>query len=323
MQIVFCRKRMEGVDFSPKHDMIILEVKWNLERSNGTMKKRILSSALALALLMGCAEEKKPIDQDAALKVSQSEPVASGPSASTEPTEKVSEKPKPSVGTSKPSESKSAQQTEPSEPVASQPPKPSEPAATEPTPTKPEPTEPVPTEPAPTEPKPTAHTHSYSTTVVAPTCTAEGYTKHTCSCGEVYNDGYAAALGHSYTDTIVEATTSSEGYTEHTCSRCGDTFRDNYTPIIETSWVTEAEVASLCAELNAYAESIGFTIDAEFAQSWAGPEYTRWGNSKEWIISSFKEGIDVSWTLGWKYFNFTYEPDPDSPGNFIIYGMWG
>ena len=293
------------------------------------MKKRILSSALTLALLMGglmgCAEEKKPVDQDVALKVSQSEPVASGPSASTEPTEKVSEKPKPSTGTQKPSESKPAQQTEPSEPAASQSTKASEPAATEPTPTKPEPTEPVPTEPAPTEPSPTepeppAHVHSYSATTVAPTCSAEGYTKHACSCGESYNDGYTAALGHSYTDTVVEATTTSGGYTTHTCSRCGDSFTDSYTE--QLWWDTEEAVAAICAEANAYAEAQGAIVDPEMAQSWAAPNYTHWdGSSPEWLYGYCIEGIDHHLSLGWKYAYVTYEPD--SEGGFWVYLMKG
>ena len=296
------------------------------------MKKQILSSALVLALLMGslmgCAEEKKPAHQDAALKGSQSEPATSGPSESTKPTEKVNEKPKPSTGTPKPDESKPSQQPEPSEPAASQPPKASEPAATEPTPTKPEPTEPIPTEPAPTEPSPTepeppAHVHSYSSTTVAPTCTAEGYTKHTCSCGESYNDSQTAALGHSYTDTVVEATTTSGGYTTHTCSRCGDSFTDSYTPVIEVPrWDTEEAVADICARANAYAESQGAIVDPEMAQSWAAPDSTSWGEpSAEWYYERCVDEINLVLSLVWKYIYITYAPDSD--GGFYIYNMHG
>ncbi len=39
--------------------------------------------------------------------------------------------------------------------------------------------------------------HSYGETVVAPTCTANGYTKHTCGvCGDSYNTDEVDALGH-------------------------------------------------------------------------------------------------------------------------------
>lgn len=44
-----------------------------------------------------------------------------------------------------------------------------------------------------------AHKHEYSgLTVVAPTCTEEGYTLHTCSCGDSYKDEPADALGHDF-----------------------------------------------------------------------------------------------------------------------------
>ena len=40
------------------------------------------------------------------------------------------------------------------------------------------------------------HTHSYTKTVVKPTCTAQGYTVNTCACGDTYKSDYTAALGH-------------------------------------------------------------------------------------------------------------------------------
>ena len=42
-------------------------------------------------------------------------------------------------------------------------------------------------------------THEYAAEVVAPTCTEQGYTAHTCkNCGDVYKDTYMDALGHVY-----------------------------------------------------------------------------------------------------------------------------
>lgn len=41
--------------------------------------------------------------------------------------------------------------------------------------------------------------HSYKAVVTAPTCTAKGYTTHTCTkCGDSYKDSYVRALGHDY-----------------------------------------------------------------------------------------------------------------------------
>ena len=42
------------------------------------------------------------------------------------------------------------------------------------------------------------HEHSYTTSVVAPTCTEKGYTTYTCSCGDSYVDDYVVALGHNF-----------------------------------------------------------------------------------------------------------------------------
>ena len=39
----------------------------------------------------------------------------------------------------------------------------------------------------------------------------------------------AVPVTHSYTDTVVAATCSAKGYTQHTCSVCGDSYKDNYT----------------------------------------------------------------------------------------------
>ena len=64
--------------------------------------------------------------------------------------------------------------------------------------------------------------HQYVDTVTAPTCTAQGYTTHTCSvCGDSYKDNYTAALGHNYSYSVTTApTTSAAGVLTGTCSRC-------------------------------------------------------------------------------------------------------
>ena len=42
------------------------------------------------------------------------------------------------------------------------------------------------------------HDHSYTKTVTPPTCTEDGYTTYTCSCGTSYKADYVAALGHDF-----------------------------------------------------------------------------------------------------------------------------
>lgn len=68
--------------------------------------------------------------------------------------------------------------------------------------------------------------HKFVDTVVAPTCTAQGYTLHKCSvCGEETKDTYKDALGHEYGDWVidVEATETTEGSKHRDCVRGDDT----------------------------------------------------------------------------------------------------
>ena len=70
-----------------------------------------------------------------------------------------------------------------------------------------------------------SHTHSYKDVVTAPTCTAKGYTTHTCSCGDSYVDTYTDALGHAWDEGKVtkEPTETETGVKTFTCTRCGET----------------------------------------------------------------------------------------------------
>ena len=71
--------------------------------------------------------------------------------------------------------------------------------------------------------------HEYSTEVITPTCTTQGYTKHSCSlCGNIYNSDYVAKLEH--TIEIIpgkEATTTTPGLTEgQKCKVCGKILKE-------------------------------------------------------------------------------------------------
>ena len=92
--------------------------------------------------------------------------------------------------------------------------------------------------------------HFYEDTVVAPTCTEAGYTKHTCAvCGTSYNDTEVAALGHSYDDGVVTAPTCTEsGYTTYTCSVCGHSYKDSEVDALEHTVETLPAVEATCTE---------------------------------------------------------------------------
>ena len=63
--------------------------------------------------------------------------------------------------------------------------------------------------------------HSYRTEVIAPTCTEDGCTVHTCTiCGFTKTEDHTEALGHNY------ECEKSGNYLIYTCKNCGDTYSE-------------------------------------------------------------------------------------------------
>lgn len=217
------------------------------------MKNRILATVLILTLMLmsacsagGTAESTEGEKLQAPDTTSVSEEISSVPAEGTEPTtEEVLQSTEDLTGNSKPTENASA--TEPTT------------AHTEQPTTQTQLTAPPVTEPP--------HQHSYSTTVISPTCSDKGYTKHTCACGNSYNDTYTAALGHHYIDEVIAPTSSAQGYTKHTCDRCGYSYNDTYTDPVKVVYDINAAMEAG----NAYALSIGFAcIDYSLTPANAG-----------------------------------------------------
>ena len=90
--------------------------------------------------------------------------------------------------------------------------------------------------------------HSYKSTVTAPTCTSQGYTTHTCSvCDDSYKDAYTVALGHSYTYKVATApTTSADGKLTGTCSRCNSTTAITLPKLSTTDYTYSVVKAASC-----------------------------------------------------------------------------
>ena len=66
------------------------------------------------------------------------------------------------------------------------------------------------------------HEHSYTETVTPPTCTSQGFTTHTCECGDSYVDSYVPA-GHTMSPHAAKAPTCTEsGISKGShCVECG------------------------------------------------------------------------------------------------------
>ena len=71
--------------------------------------------------------------------------------------------------------------------------------------------------------------HDYAEEVTEPTCTEMGYTTYTCTrCGDTYKGDYTEAAGHKPGDWIIdkEPTTDSEGSKHKECEVCGETLEE-------------------------------------------------------------------------------------------------
>ena len=208
----------------------------------------------------------------------------------------------------------------------------SKPSSDPPAETKPAETKPTATQPSEAKP---AHTHSYKSTVTAPTCTAKGYTTYQCSCGDSYRDNYTEALGHSYGDWVTtrEATTEEEGQQTRTCSRCGatETRSIEKLPQPTEAGVTEADIPTLEAYARSYAESLGFIVDTSMHKGNSGyypPGYMR-NTSIEAAKADLREGVEslinqlvaLDGTIEGCRYNCIIEID--SYGDFEIYDLYG
>ena len=80
---------------------------------------------------------------------------------------------------------------------------------------------------------PIDHTHSYTNTVTAPTCTEKGYTTHSCTCGHSYIDTYTNATNHKFITYVSDgnATTEADGTKTAHCENSGCNKTDTITDV--------------------------------------------------------------------------------------------
>ena len=153
--------------------------------------------------------------------------------------------------------------------------------------------------------------HSYTAKVTAPTCTAQGYTTHTCgNCGDSYKDTYKDATGHSYTSKVTTAATctadgvrtytcskcshsyteaiaklghkyssvvtaptcTAQGYTTYTCSTCGDSYKGNYVDAKGHSY--SGGKCGSCGDTKVVSLPGDFNSWASQAMTWTSSGYT-------------------------------------------------
>lgn len=249
------------------------EFKINTTKRNIIIAVVVIMVAAMAGIFVGCKAHNTNSDANVVTENITSEVVEE--STTPAPTEEPTSTPEATV---EPSEEPTSTPEVSEEPTST--PNPTEaPEATEEPESTPAPTEePKPTEeptPEPTEPP---HTHNYSASVTQPTCTTQGYTTYTCSCGDSYNDDY---------------TTGSHNYSNGTCTTCGAS-DPNYIPPHTHSWtehtwtedvVTETEISVYVCNGCGSEFSDYPSLEAHQASTgWDGtPAHTGWHNKYNWV----------------------------------------
>lgn len=93
------------------------------------------------------------------------------------------------------------------------------------------------------------HTHSYTEIDIPPSCCEEGYTIHSCNCGDSYTDRTIYALGHDYAYSVEAFPTEQmTGLVVKVCCRCGDTVTYSLPKLNSEDYEILETVAATCTE---------------------------------------------------------------------------
>ena len=119
------------------------------------------------------------------------------------------------------------------------------------------------------------HDYSDEWTVDKPaTCSAEGSkSRHCTRCDAKTEVTAIAKIAHTYTSKVVEPTLTQQGYTLHKCSVCGYSYKDNYTPALKLTELTGVKVktqgtASLTLAWDKNASAKGYIIEQYKGGKW-------------------------------------------------------
>ena len=88
------------------------------------------------------------------------------------------------------------------------------------------------------------------------TCSAVGYTREACACGYVRNEVTTPTISHTYTSVVTAPTCTADGYTTYTCSACGHSYQgDTVNKLGHTGGTATCKDKAVCTRCNvAYGE---------------------------------------------------------------------
>ena len=100
------------------------------------------------------------------------------------------------------------------------------------------------------------HEHEYTSVVTPPTCTEQGYTAHTCECGDTYTSDTVNALDHDFVNYVSNnnATCTEDGTKTAVCNRDGCEETDTIT---DTGSALDHDFTNYIADNNANYDTDG------------------------------------------------------------------
>lgn len=101
------------------------------------------------------------------------------------------------------------------------------------------------------------HVHTFTQTVIPPTCENKGYTEFKCACGMIAKNDFVVPLGHDFTDwsIVKEATEEETGLQERKCQICEIIEQESLPKLDHVHKYQEMIVEPKCAE-QGYTEHI-------------------------------------------------------------------
>lgn len=120
--------------------------------------------------------------------------------------------------------------------------------------------------------------HNYSEKIVAPTCTAMGYTEYKCdNCDDSYIGDYTDKAEHDYKKTVTVPTCTALGYTVYECKNCDDKYISDYTDKINHSYIADVtEPTCTASGYTVYTcENCGKTYTADY-KDMTGHKPSKW-----------------------------------------------
>ena len=163
------------------------------------------------------------------------------------------------------------------------------------------------------------HNYRYSSTVIYPTCTEQGYTLHECPCGESYKDNYKDPLGHYYSDdyrygtrcvrcdadknghvhsyelvSVVDPTCTDHGYHIYTCP-CGDVNKSYSDPPLGHEY--ESGACIRCGHIEGAHEHSYSSVSTQH------PNCTTGGETTYYCDCGYSYTTDYTAPLGHDYVN--------------------